>query len=180
MHSHITHGGSKSHEKSKILSWIRTIAPETARTGGEFLITLATEIELTVQLKSLQRSDKNRENSKRCTQEGNSSSSHREAEAEAGAAEEQAVGPGQRTGILNGLTVRAVPSDAVGSHDEPADGAERPEGEQRGGEGDLLDGRPARAPDCAADEVVLVRDGEGVVHVRHAPRGAAPNPNPRW
>jgi hypothetical protein len=70
--------------------------------------------------------------------------------------------------------VRAVPSDAVGGHDQSADDAERAEGEERGGEGDLLDGRPARAPDGAADEVVVVGDGEGVVHVRHG--RAEPSP----
>ena len=68
--------------------------------------------------------------------------------------------------------MRAVPSDLVGGHEEAPDGAEHPEGEERGGEGDLLDGRAARAPDGAADEVVLVGDGEGVVHVHHAPRPA--------
>jgi hypothetical protein len=63
--------------------------------------------------------------------------------------------------------VRAVPSDAVGGHEQAGDDAERPEGEERGGEGDLLDGRAARAPDGAADEVVVVGDGESVVDVRH-------------
>lgn len=66
------------------------------------------------------------------------------------------------------LTVRAVAADVVGGHEDATDGAERAEREERGREGDLLDGRAAGAPHGAADEVVLVGDGEGVVHVRHS------------
>jgi hypothetical protein len=61
------------------------------------------------------------------------------------------------------FTVR-VPSDAVGGCYQSAYDAERPEGKERSDEGDFLDGHPARVPDgAAADEVVIVGDGEGVV-----------------
>lgn len=63
--------------------------------------------------------------------------------------------------------MRAVPSDAVGGHEQAGDDAERPEGKERSGEGDLLDGRAPRPSDGAADEVVVVGDGEGMVDVRH-------------
>ena len=69
------------------------------------------------------------------------------------------------------LTVRGVTADLVGGHEEAGDDAEGPEGEEGGGEGDLLDGGAARAPYGPADEVVLVGDGEGVVHVGHAGPG---------
>lgn len=69
--------------------------------------------------------------------------------------------------------MRGVTADLVGGHEEAGDDAEGPEGEEGGGEGDLLDGGAARAPYGPADEVVLVGDGEGVVHVGHAGPGLA-------
>ena len=62
----------------------------------------------------------------------------------------------------------AVAADLVRGHEGSRDDAEDAEREERRGECDLLDGRAARAPDRAADQVVVVGDGEGVVHVRHA------------
>lgn len=67
--------------------------------------------------------------------------------------------------------MRAVAADLVGGHEEAGDDAEGAEGEEGGGEGDLLDGGAARAADGPADEVVLVGDGEGVVHVGHGRAG---------
>ena len=66
----------------------------------------------------------------------------------------------------------AVAADLVRGHEGSRDDAEDAEREERRGERDLLDGRAPRAPDRAADQVVVVGDGEGVVHVRHAPRPA--------
>ena len=62
----------------------------------------------------------------------------------------------------------AVAADLVRGHEGSRDDAEDAEREERRGERDLLDGRAPRAPDRAADQVVVVGDGEGVVHVRHA------------
>ena len=62
----------------------------------------------------------------------------------------------------------AVAADLVRGHEGSGDDAEDAEREERGGKGNFLDWRATQASHRAADQVVVVGDGEGVVHVRHS------------
>ena len=62
----------------------------------------------------------------------------------------------------------AVAADLVRGHEGSGDDTDDAEGEERGGKGDFLDWRATRASHRAADQVVVLGDGEGVVHVRHS------------
>lgn len=62
-----------------------------------------------------------------------------------------------------------VAADSVGGHEDAEDDAEGADDEEGDGEGDLLDGGSAVESVRGVHHHVLVRDREGMVHVRHFP-----------